>query len=476
LASHLVYEGQVPYLDFAHFQAPLLPYVYGLWQLITGPGIVTGRLITLLFGLGTASFATLLAYRLAGSRAAALAAICFASSAFAVKMFTQTWNIPLSTFLATLGAWWFLTAPRNPHRNTLAAGALALATAVRISFGVAAGWLLICILYVHRDHPWRSLPAIGAAGVVSLLCWGPSLLLAPQQTWFNVFAAQLGRREQLTTEPTHLPTGPTLFATFSLLAVGAGLLLVAAGLVLFAWRRGVFKSNAYTAAVLFLGGMALAVYLPNLLPGDLYPNYLAMALPFMAAVGGITVAWMRRRLHRAGRIMLGLILILLLGYGVASSLLYMPTTVSLDNPDLQQLQAVAAYVAENVPEERLLVTFETPLAIEADRQVEEGMAMGFFSYFPRMNDLECRRYHLLNDNLIHELLISDNAGAVILSDIHVTVLRDRGGHTKGPGPARSEEQLLRLFPELRERYYLADTVAEFGEWHTNLYILLPARH
>ena len=32
-ASRLVYEGRLPYRDFAFFQAPFLPYVYGLPQL-----------------------------------------------------------------------------------------------------------------------------------------------------------------------------------------------------------------------------------------------------------------------------------------------------------------------------------------------------------------------------------------------------------------------------------------------------------
>ena len=41
-ASKLVYAGQVLYRDFAYTQTPLLPYVYGAFQLLFGEGLYQG--------------------------------------------------------------------------------------------------------------------------------------------------------------------------------------------------------------------------------------------------------------------------------------------------------------------------------------------------------------------------------------------------------------------------------------------------
>jgi hypothetical protein len=48
-ASKLVYQGRLPYRDFAFTQMPLLPYVYGLAQFMFGQGLLVGRATSLFF-------------------------------------------------------------------------------------------------------------------------------------------------------------------------------------------------------------------------------------------------------------------------------------------------------------------------------------------------------------------------------------------------------------------------------------------
>lgn len=50
-ASQLVFRGKVPYRDFAYTQTPLLPYVYGLPQILLGPGLYLGRVTSLLLSV-----------------------------------------------------------------------------------------------------------------------------------------------------------------------------------------------------------------------------------------------------------------------------------------------------------------------------------------------------------------------------------------------------------------------------------------
>ena len=48
LASRLVLEGKVPYLDFFYIQAPLLPYIYGLWIKCFGISWISARTLSAL--------------------------------------------------------------------------------------------------------------------------------------------------------------------------------------------------------------------------------------------------------------------------------------------------------------------------------------------------------------------------------------------------------------------------------------------
>src|SRR5882757_1777342 len=50
-ASRLVYRGQLPYRDFSFTQMPLLPYVYGLVQLVK-PSLYLGRVVSVAFTIG----------------------------------------------------------------------------------------------------------------------------------------------------------------------------------------------------------------------------------------------------------------------------------------------------------------------------------------------------------------------------------------------------------------------------------------
>ena len=471
LASRLVYCRQLPYLDFAYLQAPLLPYVYGLWQQIFGGGLIAGRILSVLFSVAGAALAAHAAHRQAGPAASALALLSYVTSATALLILTRVTNIALSTTLAVLGAWLFLGTPRDGRRNILAAAALALAAAVRVSFVAPAGILLLSMLIVHRTRLRRVLAPLAVAGCVSALCWGPSLLFAPQQMWFNVFASQLSRSQQTIGQPVSLPLPSLLFVSCSLFAVVLGVFLLAAGATAVTTKHTDAPGPTWPA-ISFLIAMGLAAYIPNLMTGDPYAHYLVMGLPFLAIAGGILAAAIYPRLGRLAQTAGMALLVLLVAFGLISSALYLSMTSSLARPQLGQLQDVARRVTAAVPAGQPLFTFEAQLAIEANRPVVHGLEMSIFSYFPRMSDADARYYHVVNDHLISEILASAAPGAVILTETDIVMLRDPGGQGKGARMPRTEEELFGLFPELRERYWLAETISGYGRWDTNLYILI----
>ena len=68
-ASKLVYQGRLPYRDFAFTQMPLLPYIYGIPQFVFGQSLLIGRVTSLFFTLLSFLLALKVAHRYAGKEA-----------------------------------------------------------------------------------------------------------------------------------------------------------------------------------------------------------------------------------------------------------------------------------------------------------------------------------------------------------------------------------------------------------------------
>jgi 4-amino-4-deoxy-L-arabinose transferase-like glycosyltransferase len=99
LASRLVLEGRVPYLDFFYPQAPLLPYVYGLWMKIAGLSWFSARTLSALL---TAVLGLLIYDHVCRETrnwiAGVAAIILFCSSTLIVASFPIVKTYSLSTF------------------------------------------------------------------------------------------------------------------------------------------------------------------------------------------------------------------------------------------------------------------------------------------------------------------------------------------------------------------------------------------
>ena len=214
-AARLISEGQLPYVDFASTQGPVMPFVYAVaWAPLQGWGVAGGRLVTACLGFCCALAAAALAARLAGrdrhvSRTAALVAFTLiAVNVFQSYFFTMVKTYALGGFLLTLG---FLALNASSTRESLrgrrlhALGAgvcLALAAATRVSLGAVLPIVFVGMLaarYLVRDrsetrttaHPWWF--AMGA-GAVLAVCFVPFRVMAPRALWFALVEYHAGRQ------------------------------------------------------------------------------------------------------------------------------------------------------------------------------------------------------------------------------------------------------------------------------------------
>ncbi|MDQ2693075.1 MAG: hypothetical protein M3Y68_13640, partial [Chloroflexota bacterium] len=101
-ASKLVYRGEIPYRDFAFTQMPLLPYIYGIPQLMFGQSLLVGRATSLFFTTLSFFLALKVTHRYSGATGAGLTAIFLGTFFFGIYNLTIVKTYALVTFFFLL--------------------------------------------------------------------------------------------------------------------------------------------------------------------------------------------------------------------------------------------------------------------------------------------------------------------------------------------------------------------------------------
>ena len=472
-AAGLVYRGKLPYIDFAYFQPPLLPYIYGLPQVLFGPGILVGRLTSFVLGLATIFLAGALARRLAGDVAAVIASLILCATAAFVWAFTTTRTEPPVTFFTVL-ALYLLLGCRRVYAPLL--GVLAMGTAAGVRLSCLPGVLLFAgaAFYKYRRRK-RLLALTGALSAAQLaILFGLPLALAPEKTVFNLLTSQLSRDVQLEGTHTALPQLALLrciqapaHLSYYFPAVLAGTLALVAFAAL-TWKRGTFARRRYQ----FLLLLALALYLPNFaVPYNFQEIYFVPSCAMLAILVGCSLADLYHSLRPGQGKTLPLALAVSLIVTQVASFAHTAWTryIGRHAPQLAGLEEVAGYVASITPPEAQIVTFDTYVAVEANRQVAHGLEMNTFSFFPYLTDEEAKDYGVINDHLFAKALRAEKTGCVLLTDFDLRLLTEHKPRWYQVERPLTEEEILVKLPALRGRWELDRVIPHFGQWHDNLY-------
>jgi hypothetical protein len=467
-ASRLVYAGQLPYRDFAFFQGPLLPYVYGLPQVLFGPDLEVGRWTSAALSLVTVCFGGLLCRERGGRGAVLFFLATIALTPMVLWSFTTTRSEPLTTPLLMTSA--YLLARRDfGARSAMLAGALAaLAVVARISM-LPAGLAITALAAARsRSHGESTLAAILAFVVVGAIGAGLAFSGDFGSAWFSLYTAQAERDSQLAAAPElgALERIPLIARHLQRLPASFGF-VPAAVVVVAALAPGSRRWIGLLCAI------AALAYLPHLAPRIVFPEYFVPAFPLLAVACAIALAAFRddRRLRvRRGATFCALAL---LAYQALHFTAQVEHRAPAGRSDLAVLREAASYVRAVVPADRTLVTMDTYLAVESGRAVAPGWEMNAFSYFPRLDDETARRFHVVGANALEHATARPDVGAVAFTDSDLAMWIDKVRGPPRSRTAQSEESLHGLLPSLRG-FELARVFADFGQFRENLYVLLPA--
>ncbi|MFO7869969.1 MAG: hypothetical protein R6V03_00865 [Kiritimatiellia bacterium] len=490
-SGRLVSEGKLPFIDFASTQGPVTAFVYAAaGPFVNAWGMAGGRLFSALLGFVSVICAAVLAAvmvhndrqrRSAGLIAFALAGVNVYQAAFfaTVKTYAPGALFITAGYLALAVSW---RAGKAGWPGVLLAGiSLGLAAAVRISAGIILPIVFVGLLFSRGRAGLSFVFAAGAAAV----CAGaylPFLINAPRAFQFGIFEYHAGREAG---GPLSYIIYKAGFLSRFARAYFVALALVTAGFLyrLFNGRRAGGDKPAdpaddqpavFPVSLLWLG--FAGVSLVHFLAPFPYDDYQVMIFPLFASAAAVFLVRLVSGMHNAQRTThsahLSLTVILLCALSSFSSpinqewfvagrdLIWWPVK---SESSVAKLRRTAELIRPFCGSDGKLLTQDTYLAVEAGLRVPEGLEMGPFSYYPDWEREKAEACHVLNREMMKELVGETTASVAAVSDWWLAVKAP----SITPVPSTERAEIMKI---LEERYNLFKTIDNFGQARTPLEI------
>ena len=451
-ASKLVLQGQQPYVDFAYTQMPLLPFVYGVLQIIQ-PGILLGRLTSIILSLGMLVMSGVIARRYGGTRASAITALVLGVFTFCIYFNTivKTYALVSFFFTATL----FVLSSESKAKYPLALVFAFSAALVRITALFFVAPVLLYVWVAGRTVKTRALVLVESTAFVLAAAY----FLLPD--WSSA------RWNLLDSHLSHWGTSPLadrfrviIAERLSEIVQGDGaLFMLCIAVLAFVlhsartrewWRDRVELVALVTGLILFAGS--------HLVNGIWDVEYLVPSLCAVIPLLGIALGQFYAETESASRAFVqgGLIaVLLLLPLGESTQ----HTDLSGNRLPIAKLDRVAEVIAQNSrPGDKVLALEGLAFVLDAGRSVLPGMTLAQFS-LQQMDTANAQRLHVVNVEMVAQAISQKAARVLVLTDTDLAALA-------ADDPTGSES----LRQAIAQNYRQVFVMTGFGEHAENVFV------
>lgn len=519
-AARMVSEGRFPYIDFAYPQGPVMPFVYVIARpLVDAFGVLGGRLFSALLGLAGLVIASLLAARLVSPERrnlAAFLAFCLAS----VNVYQNYYLASVKTYslcaLFLVSGFLALTFAKGKYGGLAAFASgilLALAAGTRTSAGAVLPVVFIALFAavvqvrkwqntidssgagaiigdaaVSKINPWIWLWFTAGAVLAALVIFLPFALKAPSALWLALVEYHTGRSSGSLAAAVAYKAGfisrlvQAYFVPVALLAAGALFMLMNRRRT--EWRSlfsVVGEAPLLRAVLIAIWISVAAVSLLHFSAPFPYEDYQVIIFPlFAVAVAVMLAGFPECDAKQApglpafpGGSWLPLLVLLLCTASAFSSPINQAWFVGQrdriwwplkDEAPLRKLQRVGKIIKSMTRPGDILLTQDVYLAVETGLRLPRGMEMGQFCYFPFWSREKATACHVLNRDMMLDLLNTVEAPVASFSGYGLII-----GSPAIVKLPKAEQDLL--WKAVNERYALSEEFANFGQADTTLKIM-----
>jgi 4-amino-4-deoxy-L-arabinose transferase-like glycosyltransferase len=442
-ASKLVYSGQFPYQDFAFTQTPLLPYVYGLPQVLFSPGLYLGRITSTLISAVSLVLSLSIARKLGGEKAEAIACLTWVSFASGIYFQTIVKTYALTTLFFVLVVFMLAREGNKGVKYILATVFVLLAALTRLSALFFAIPIIIFSFTVSETRTRLIITALCAMAMACLL-----LLIVPN--WEAAYWGLLGNH---VLEWGSMTVGERVSVIISaripkLVNRYLNYFLLWCGLLAIGFRRIVtyLKTNADIRVVVI--GLLLFM-VPNLTSGFMLTEYFVPLLFLLILIGGVLFDKFDSNRPRYKAI----ILRLMYGAVIISGLIWHSTSyidLSGGRLPIEEIREAATVVkANSTPEDEIYALEALTVVVEADRRAMPGVTMAQFSLFDG-DTKTAEQLHLVNGQLTLGYFDQRIPKIIILTSFDWASLRETTEYDE-------------IEASLNKNYRLIYTASNFGQ-------------
>ncbi len=375
-AGKRLHGGALPYLDFPLFQAPLVPWLQGLWQGGDPRSLLAGRWLSALCWWFATALLCLAIGRKTGRWPLLYIIVVMGASPFVLRhaVLVKTYALTTVFISATLCC-------LRPGRGWALGGGLLLGLAIACRVSVVP----LALVYLWL-LPRRKGTLYGLAG----------LLVGGSIFWIALVRSGSAGLYQVV--GVHWPAGPLSEWLGSragwLYSIGRVYPLAVAGVALatFEWRQDREGPLRAFPSAFCLWGLLFLVS-AHMLPGELHADHLLVALPLAAFVGAraLESSLARRPVARGGALWIAVALL-----QVAVGGWWVRGEFGRHEGSLSQLETLTTELAGEWPPGSRVYTTHAELAVAGGWALPEGLEMGRFSVVD-LSQKEAIRRGVLNE-------------------------------------------------------------------------------
>jgi hypothetical protein len=434
-AAQLVFKGDIPYRDFAYTQTPLLPYVYGLPQLLFQPSIYLGRATSLLLAVTTFALCVLLAKTHADKMAAGLTGLFLATFTYGIYFSVIVKTYALLSFLFTLTFLVLSSRLTDRVKYPLAVVFAMCAAMVRLSAILFAA-VIVAYSLVKTQWPVRYI-ILAFCGIVAVAALLLTVSNSHAVEW-NLLGHHLGKWEEVSALgriglilSRRIPLLIVFFMSYATLGLSLALIVSCESTIR---RKARLQIRRFQPILAVAVGLVLFAF-AHLGTGGFNIEYFVPAIVSFFPILSIVFVGVYRNLdsgesESTGPSRTRALAKSLLQVVVIIALLLFPVRHSANLVDLsggqlpiEEVKEVSRYVAQNTDtSDRILALEALWVVIESNTTVLPGLTMAQFSY-QNVSKEEAQDLKLVNNELLLQYIECGAAKVVLFTDLDWKMLQ-----------------------------------------------------